>query len=294
MMGVRSYIDDERTSPLFTRRRVLKTFAAGAVVSLGSFGWATEIEPHWLEFVEQAMPLAGLPQALVGKRLVQISDLHVGRTTGSYLIESLRKVAALEPDLIAITGDFVDRDYTNAQSDLARVLAALPSAPLGTFACLGNHDYRGQHAWRNVGLADRVTKTATDAGVRVLRDEAVDVSGLKIVGLDDLWSPRFQGTRVLQTVGRDRDALCLSHNPDSCDIDVWGDFRGTILSGHTHDGQCKPPFLPPPMLPVANRRYVAGSYDLSPTRRVYVNRGVGHTLKARFNCRPEITVFTLM
>lgn len=276
-----------------TRRRVLKSLAGGVVASLGAFGWATEIEPHWLEFTEEIMPLRGLPSALVGKRLVQVSDLHVGKTSVSYLIESLRKVEALRPDLLVMTGDFADHDYPHAERDIARVLAALPAASLGTFACLGNHDYRGPLAWRNVGFADRVATTATHAGVRVLRDETVDVAGLTLVGLDDLWSPRFEGERILASVSRERDAICLSHNPDSCDREIWSDFRGTILSGHTHGGQCKPPFLPPPFLPVSNRSHVAGWYELSPTRRLYVNRGLGHTMKARFNCRPEITCFTL-
>jgi hypothetical protein len=74
---------------------------------------------------------------------------------------------------------------------------------------------------------------------------------------------------------------------------VWGNFRGQILSGHTHGGQCKPPFLPPPMLPVNNRSYVAGHYDLGRGRSLYINRGVGHTRQVRFNCRPEVTLFTL-
>ena len=58
-------------------------------------------------------------------------------------------------------------------------------------------------------------------------------------------------------------------------------------------GQCKPPFLPPPLLPVSNRRYVAGEIELTGNRRMYVSRGVGHLLRVRFNVRPEIPVFML-
>lgn len=277
-----------------TRRRVLQTLAAGAVASFGTLGWATEVEPHWVEVVDRPLPLAGLPKSLAGKRLVQVSDLHVGATDLDYLLETFRGLAKLRPDLIVITGDFVDHDDDAAQTDLAQVLAALPAAPLGSFACLGNHDYRSGQAWRNLGLADRVTATAEAAGIQVLRDRHVDVDGLQIVGLDDLWSPRFQGSRSLDRLDHSRDALCLAHNPDTCDFGVWGGFRGTTLSGHTHGGQCKPPFLPPPILPVRNHRYIAGPYDITPSRRLYVNRGVGHTLKARFNCRPEVTAFTLI
>ena len=201
---------------------------------------------------------------------------------------------ALKPDLISSTGDFLDHDDAAAQTDLATVLAELPETPLGAFACLGNHDYRGPRGWRNTAFADRIAHTASAAGVRVLRDEHVDIDGLELIGLDDLWSPRFQGSRSLDRLDHSRDGICLCHNPDACDFGVWGAWRGTVLAGHTHGGQCKPPFLPPPLLPVRNRRYVAGPYDLEASRRLYVNRGIGHTLKARFNCRPEITAFELI
>ena len=55
----------------------------------------------------------------------------------------------------------------------------------------------------------------------------------------------------------------------------------------------RPPFLAPPVLPVHNRNYVAGEYELAPGRRMYINRGLGYLERVRFNCRPEITVFTL-
>jgi hypothetical protein len=66
-----------------------------------------------------------------------------------------------------------------------------------------------------------------------------------------------------------------------------------VLSGHTHGGQCKPPFLPPPLLPVENRRYTCGEFDLAGDRMLYISRGVGHLLQVRVNVRPEITLFEL-
>jgi predicted MPP superfamily phosphohydrolase len=55
----------------------------------------------------------------------------------------------------------------------------------------------------------------------------------------------------------------------------------------------KPPFLPPPLIPVRNRRYTAGAFDVGPGRMLYINRGLGHLVRVRFNVRPEITLFTL-
>jgi predicted MPP superfamily phosphohydrolase len=138
-----------------------------------------------------------------------------------------------------------------------------------------------------------VGELATGMGVRMLRNELVDIDGLQIAGLDDLWAGQFHPRRVLPDLDRNRAALVLSHNPDSADQLGWDPFVGWILSGHTHGGQCKPPFLPPPLLPVKNRLYRAGEYRLGGGRRMYINRGLGHLLQVRFNVRPEVTVFRL-
>jgi predicted MPP superfamily phosphohydrolase len=113
------------------------------------------------------------------------------------------------------------------------------------------------------------------------------------VGLDDLWARQFHPQDVLRNLDRSRGAIALSHNPDAVDLPVWGDYQGWILAGHTHGGQCKPPFLPPPILPVKNRRYTSGEFQLAGNRQLYVSRGVGHSLPVRFNARPEVTLFRL-
>jgi predicted MPP superfamily phosphohydrolase len=88
-------------------------------------------------------------------------------------------------------------------------------------------------------------------------------------------------------------SLALCHNPDTLDLHEWPDYQGFVLAGHTHGGQCRLPFLPPPIVPVHNHRYAAGEVAIAGGRVLYVNRGLGHLLRVRFNARPEITVFTL-
>ncbi len=77
------------------------------------------------------------------------------------------------------------------------------------------------------------------------------------------------------------------------DLDIWHGYDSWVLSGHTHGGQCKPPFLPPPMLPVKNRKYTAGQFDFDDGKTLYINRALGHLWQVRFNVRPEITLFEL-
>jgi len=240
------------------------------------------------------MPIAGLPPELVGRRLVQLSDVHVGpRVDDDHLISAFERAAALRPDIVVVTGDFLTyaHERGTAQYDRLRdVLTHLPRGRLATIGILGNHDYgRG---WRENAVAARVVGVVERLGVRILRNESANVSGLDIVGVDDLWAHRADPAAAMQRrSGAASIALC--HNPDALDAFDWSDYRGWILAGHTHGGQCKPPFLPPPILPIQNKRYAAGEVNLDDGRRLYVNRGLGHLIRVRFNVRPEITSFTL-
>ena len=209
---------------------------AGAGTSL----YAWQVEPHWLEIVTRPLPILGLPPSLSGARLVQMSDLHVGpRVSDDYILETFDRVARLKPDIVAITGDFTTyhkRIYDHAQ----RIYAHLPHGRLGTVGILGNHEYGWN--WSHPDVADRLTDIFRAAGIQILRNSAADVGGLQIVGFDDLWAGHFRPARALRAVDPGRAVLALSHNPDTVDLPVWYGFQGWILSGHTHGGQCKPPF----------------------------------------------------
>ena len=279
---------------MLTRRQFLVSAGSAAAVSaagLAAYGYAVHIEPHWVEIVHRALPIKNLPPDLSGKTLVQLSDLHVGPDVeDGYLLSVFDKVRALEPDILVATGDFVSH-YRHIVDHAARIYPHLPKGRLATLGIFGNHDY-GRLS-ENPALAAALHGIFDDAGMTMLQNQAVDIEGLRLIGLDDRWGPYFHPGPVMATVRAGEPAIVLSHNPDTADMPFWGAFDGWILAGHTHGGQCKPPFLPPPMLPVMNKRYVAGVYDLAGDRRLYVNRGIGHLIQARFNARPEITVFSL-
>lgn len=278
--------------PSLTRRRFLRKLAKAGGVGAAAAGLYTWLwEPHWVEFVERELGVENLPEELTGTRLAQLTDLHIGpRVSDGYLIETFRQVRELQPELVVYTGDFVSY-HTDILSQAARVIRHFPKGTKGTFGVLGNHDYGVN--WSQPKMAEQIAAMTEEAGVKILRNEMAEVEGLQIVGLDDLWAKRFDARRGLGELDHGKAALVLSHNPDTADEPVWGNYSGWILSGHTHGGQCKAPFLPPPLLPVRNRRYTAGEFALEGGRRMYICRGVGHLLKVRFNARPEVTVFTL-
>jgi len=256
---------------------------------VGLYTW--RVEPHWLEFTQSVLSIRGLPEELQGRTLVQISDLHIGPLVDDgYIIESFRRVQEIRPDFVVFTGDWITYRGPSQFGQLERVLAHAPHGRLGTVGILGNHDYGPN--WRMLDVAQRVTEIATSSGVTLLRNQTAVLGGIQFIGIDDLWSPCFDPGEILKQRSRDVSTLVLCHNPDAADEPVWDLYQG-ILSGHTHGGQCKPPFLPPPLVPVKNRRYVAGDIELTGNRRMYISRGVGHLLRVRFNVRPEIPIFHL-
>lgn len=277
------------------RRAFVRAGAALLATGTGLAGYATIVEPHWLELVKRDLRIANLPAALNGATLAQLSDIHIcSYVDDKYLTGSFEKVKAEAPDIVVVTGDYVTweegRPHKGKVAQLHRVLASLPKGRLATLGILGNHDYG--HTWRDLRIGAGISQAVGEHGVRVLRNEVATVSGLDFIGIDDLWSGRADTRRAFAQRTSDA-AISLCHNPDGLDELSWDGYSGWILSGHTHGGQCKPPFLPPPVLPVKNRRYTSGEIEVDANRRVYISRGIGHLLRARFNVRPEITLFTL-
>jgi predicted MPP superfamily phosphohydrolase len=161
----------------------------------------------------------------------------------------------------------------------------------GTAGVLGNHDYGGD--WLEQEVADSVTTILENAGIAILVNQQKEMNGLNIIGIDDYWGMNFNPNKIMSKYNDKKANIVLCHNPDVCDLNVWHNYKGWILSGHTHGGQVKPPFLTPPILPVENKRYSAGKIDLKDGRTLYINRALGNLLQIRFNVRPEITVFKL-
>lgn len=275
-----------------TRKIFLKRLLQLSILGAFPVLYSWQVEPFWLEFVHKKMPIKNLPKELEGKTLMQISDLHVGtRFDWKFLIDSFKKAEKLEPDFVVYTGDFVQHGNENERKDLEIVLKNAVYGKLGTLGILGNHDYG--IGWSEDEVADEIVKIAENAGIKMLLNESIEISGLNFIGFEDLWSNRFSPEKVMNNYAAEKANLVLCHNPDACDLDIWNTYQGWILSGHTHGGQCRIPGVVTPLLPVKNRKYVSGEIDLEDGRTLYINRAIGHSYQVRFMVRPEITLFTL-
>jgi len=243
------------------------------------------METEWLALEKVQVPA---PPFLEGLRIALLSDFHLYPHTRIELIQAaVEQTLDLKPDLIALTGDFV-QERADAIFELAPVLARM-NARHGIFCVLGNHDH-----WKG---AEVVMQGLTEAGLEVLDNRGVQIdhggSTFYLAGVDDVWSGRPDLQAALAGHQQDDPIILLSHAPDPAD-DYCQDRRICLqLSGHSHGGQVRIPFFGSPFLPPYGRKYDLGLYRIHDAW-LYTNRGIGVTVPIRLNCRPEVTEITLV
>lgn len=265
--------------------------AALIVIAAAASIYGTWQATQALAVRDVTIPVRGLDARLEGLTIVQLSDLHVSSAFGRERVERVvEAVNALKPDLIAVTGDFVDGTVPERGEDL-RPLSRL-SAPLGVWGCEGNHEhYVDYEGWRE--FLPRL-------GIRMLfnEHETIDVRGTRMVvaGLTDPMGALRYGREAPDSAkafaGAPRDAfrLLLLHQPKFAPrVEGRADL---ILSGHTHGGQV---FLLYPVVSKLNNGFVSGLYSIAGGVKVYVNAGtdVWNGFLLRLGTIGEITRITL-
>ena len=293
------------TPPISRRAFLLRASATGAAIATGLMGYARYVEPFEPEWTRVPLDLPELPDALVGFRILQLSDIHLsGATPGSFLRGQFARCNGVNPDLIVVTGDLLTYGQPRGIPEVAELIGSL-QARCGVFVVLGNHDYhfgasrqggyRRNERWPKGGVGDVLTAALRDAGVEVLRNSARAITHhgaeLQVTGVEDLISGYYDPRRAFREIDPRRPCIALTHNPDAI-----ADLRRLpcdwVLAGHTHGGQIRLPGIGALVLP--NRTpFDQGLFQVGDTR-LYVNRGLGQFVRVRFNCRPEITEFTLV
>jgi hypothetical protein len=288
------FAPEQKQKKSFSRRDFLK--AAGlAVVGLPLY--AAEVSRHEISVERITIRLPRLPEAFHGLKIAQVSDFHYAQFTEPFFVRRVvNEVNRLKPDVVAFTGDYVTHGFWSTEETLdfankcAEILSGVESRV--RYAVLGNHD--SMLAPHTHGVTDALETH----GIPVLENRAVplerDGGRLWFAGTGDAVSHNVRLDRAIPTATRKdgEPVILLAHEPDILpevarhDVDL-------MLSGHTHGGQVRIPFLPAMFLPELGRKFVEGLFRVGPTQ-LYVNRGIGTVnLPIRFNCPPEITLITL-
>jgi len=274
------------------RRALLSRAAAGSALALGTSSamYGALFGRHDYVIEEVPVKLAGLPRALDGFTIVQLSDIHIGLFVSEREMRSaVELVARAKPDRIVLTGDLIDHDigYAPMLGHLVRQLSAI--APVA--AVPGNHDYYA-------GLRQTLA-TIREAGADVLVNRGIvlgdDSAKFALLGVDDLWGRRHSLRRgpnierAIATVPGDLPRVLLCHNPAYfAEAAKHVDLQ---LSGHTHGGQVNLGIQPAKL--VLPYGYVEGHYRRD-GGQLWVNRGFGTAgPPARVGAAPEVTRIVL-
>ena len=319
--------------PKWLRLLLLSVFALVFLLLI----WGVGIEPRLISEEHEVAEIPGLPEAWQEQQVAFIADLQVGMWLAN--TDTIRRLVAqlieLRPAAVLIAGDFIYHPLEDEQQDVrdefepeefkaetieevrrvTDLLRPLAAAGIPTYAVLGNHDYgikTGAVAPLSA-LADRVEKGLEDAGIHVLRNEAVALpepgvgdgkntrrsgSPLHLVGIGSHMAHRDDVAAALAGVPEGAPRLVFMHNPATFEK-LAGGTAPVALAAHTHGGQFRIPFLPQWSIWTFVRQkelHMDGwvpNYG-APGNRLYVNRGIGFSaFPVRINCPPELTLFTL-
>lgn len=244
-------------------------------------------EDFQIENIEVNIP--GLTARFDGYRIANISDIHLGQwITPKHLEGVVELVNQQEPDMIAITGDFVSYIFDEVADDLESSLKQLKPKELSV-ATLGNHDHwLGAQRLREILKRCDIIDLSNDV-YTLNRDGAL----LHIAGVDSVMLKKNRLDVVMEKLPDEGPAILLAHEPDFADVSSTTGRFSLQISGHSHGGQFVIPGLGTIIRGPHFIKYPLGKYQVNDMIQ-YTSRGLGTNIFwFRINCEPEITIFTL-
>lgn len=277
------------------RRSFLK-YLTGSILALfglsgGTYVYARNIEPAMLDINKRNLEAKTIPKSFNGFKIVQFSDTHIGF---HYTLEQLHKLVQtmndIQPDLIVFTGDLIDEpQHFQSSNKLINILGKL-QATYGKLWVFGNHDHGGYGT-------EKIEEIMTKANFTLLKNShsSIEIKNDRILlaGIDDaiLGTPNIK--IALKETNTDLYTILLAHEPDY--VQATTNYPVDVqLSGHSHGGQVRLPFIGHLYTPALAEKYIQGKYIINNQLDLYVNRGIGTTrLPFRFLCKPELNIYTL-
>lgn len=274
-----------------TRRSIAAVaFFALALVGAG-VGWHSRyIHPFRPRVSRIVVRLPRAHRALAGTTIAFVTDTHVGpHVSAANLAPVTRELQAIQPDLVLFGGDYISESPRFLAGAVQVFGEMAATARYGAWGIMGNHDL--------ANIRSRVVEQLEGVGIRVLMNDAERVpterGDLWIGGVDDAILGKVDLDATFQKVPPGAPLIALWHEPDLAEQAVpYGPFLQ--LSGHTHGGQVRFPFVGAIVLPVLGRRYIDGRHELG-DMTLYVSRGIGmYRPPVRFNCPPELVIVMLV
>lgn len=264
-----------------------------SILSYGSF-----IEPWLIKINCQTINIEGDIKPNI--KIAFLTDPQVGPYKKEGFIKLVnKKIRKANPDIILLGGDYIydHEDQVEHLRPLGEITKNIPA-----FAVMGNHEYnvgREGDLENFIDRTDKIEKLLKEINITILTNEnhLIEIKGTKlnIIGIDDIWGQKDNLNQAINDINKNYPQILISHNPDgileaqNTDIDI-------VVSGHTHGGQIRLPFIGP-MVPSVHtklgRDFYKGLFKFKDTF-LLVSAGLGESgPRARLFNRPEINVITL-
>lgn len=263
------------------------------IIGLGFFFWSSEISTKGLIVKEYAVKNKKLPKNFVGTKIVHFSDLHFASTVHEKELKNIvEKINNLKPDICVFTGDLIEREYKLDEQKKDFMIKELGKikARLGKFAVIGNHDYEHEY----------FDELLTEAGFQVLNNSHQLIfnktnTPIVIAGTTSLLQSHQKLDKTFSFQEKEKEehfTIFLAHEPDTLKkarkytIDL-------MLSGHSHGGQVRLPFIGAIITPLGSKTYYEEYYKVDETD-LYISSGIGtSTLRVRFFNKPSINLIRI-
>jgi len=284
-------------------------------------------EPYLLDQKTVVAEIPSLPQSWQEKQIAVVADFQIGMWLANTdtVRRAVTQITRSRPAAALIGGDFVYEPGDNLTAQLKQVIELvrpLVDAQIPTYAVLGNHDYGVKKVTQpNLAgqqRAEKIQQALEAIGIHVLQNEAIVLPNeqqavteeLYLVGIGAYLPKQSQPLRAIAQVPANAPRFVLMHNPTSFS-ELPPRSAPVAVAGHTHGGQIRIPFMPewswmaliegtPSWSWLSQIKgdvvrvsgWIPGYGNIG--NRLYINRGIGFShLPIRFNCRPELTIFTL-
>lgn len=246
------------------------------------------IEPNNLIIKEYKIENKDIPDSFDGLKIIHFSDVHYGSTVNAkYLKEIVELINKQDPDIVIFTGDFLDKRFnlTDKEIESAKNELNKIESTLGNFAVSGNHDMVYPEDFKTI-FSENFTLLENEEKLLYYKES----TPISLVGFTDALETKvnYEILEKENTYFR----FILAHEPDEYDKIKNYDFD-ILLSGHSHNGQVRLPFIGAIYTPTGSKKYYENYYKLD-NREIFISNGIGTSgIDVRFLSTPSINLYRI-
>lgn len=241
------------------------------------------IEPKYLTIKEYKIENKDIPDSFDGIKIIHFSDVHYKSSVDlNYIKKIIKKINSIKPDLVFFTGDFLDERYQYNETDIKNIENEFNkiNSTLGNFAVTGDHDIKHKETFNKMFEKSFTILENEEKLLYYKETTPISLIGLSVTDVN------YEVLSTEQNYYR----FILTHEPD--EYEKIKDYNFNIqLSGHSHNGQIRIPFIGAIYTPKGAKKYYDEYYKLN-NKEIFISNGIGTSgINVRFNSRPSINLY---